>query len=492
MLRFSHQALRRYLAIASAVFFLLLLVNLTSLDKTETNLQDVFPFHLGLAIPGRHPPPTRLPDLLYLDRKRYDLTAEIVYQKRCIHGLQNEPLERYVVENISQPLLEKGMILQQGKDGVGWMGQEAHYKDLEINVPPPFPSRRYPHILFGVATTFDRLNESMAQFSHWLGHSGAPLLAVVVDGKDSDGKFDQMVLQYRNQGIKLIIAQPWLGLAGANEQHFTMIRDLLRHSTPYTEWVAIIDDDTFFPSLYALSRALSQYDPKPPAYLGGLSESFNAVEKHGVMAYGGAGIFLTVPLLVQLDPLIDQCLSDGDVSQGDGLLRRCIYQNTETRFTMVPGLQQVDMMGDLSGFYESGLLPLSLHHWKSWHHVPVEKMAKVSYFCGSCFLQRWRLGSDTVWTNGYSIVVYEGGTEHLSLNEIEGTWDGANDFAWSLGPLRQRVDRGLKKSYLLMDSEQIGNSLRQLYVHRANREPNESGQYASEARDEVIELWWEW
>jgi hypothetical protein len=159
------------------------------------------------------------------------------------------------------------------------------------------------------------------------------------------------------------------------------------------------------------------------------------------------------------------------------------------------------MGGDMSGFYESGRLPMSLHHWKSWHQAPVDKMVKISEFCGSCFLQRFAFGSDTVLTNGYSIVQYSAGLESVDLNKMEGSWEGAKGFDWSLSPMRAKMDRRLKKSYHLVDTEVIGKNIRQIYIHRVEDDIPGPGEKSSdsknpppkieERKDEVIELLWE-
>lgn len=68
--------------------------------------------------------------------------------------------------------------------------------------------------------------------------------------------------------------------------------------------------------------------------------------------------------------------------------------------------------------------------------------------------------------------------------------------------MRDKVDESHKKSYRLIDSEKLGNGLRQIYVHRAKRDKSESTKEGSsnentqqelpELRDEVVELWWDW
>jgi hypothetical protein len=42
----------------------------------------------------------------------------------------------------------------------------------------------------------------------------------------------------------------------------------------------------------------------------------------------------------------------------------------------------MDFMSDANGFFESGIQALNIHHWKSWFHEPVTKMALAAKFCG--------------------------------------------------------------------------------------------------------------
>src|SRR5690606_23493440 len=105
-----------------------------------------------------------------------------------------------------------------------------------------------------------------------------------------------------------------------------------------------------------------------------------------------------------------------------------------------------DMRGDVSGFFEAGLRVVSLHHWKSWYRHPVDAMALVARFCGDCFLQRWRFGTDTVLANGYSVSVYPGGLDGLELDKTEETWgESGRAFEFSLGPMRPKMRRGEKR-----------------------------------------------
>lgn len=477
---------RRLLAITCSVFALIVLVtirqNHIQASTIKLGFEPVDPSKVDLAAAS-------CPlDANYLSLNTHGLTDEIVFHRKCIKGRRDAGVNRTVVGDVPQPLLDEGHVLNIKGDCNQW--QSMPCDAVEVDVPVPFPERRYPEFLFGVATSYDRLMDSRLQFAHWLGGTGARLVAVIVDIANHEADLNRMTVAFKRYDIDLFIAGPW-GTLGPNEQHFTIVHDLVHHLTAETKWIGIIDDDTFFPSMWPLVEALKFQDHRQAAYIGGLSEDVGAIERHGMLAFGGAGAFLTVPLLVELEPWIDTCVTEDSTPQGDGLLKNCIYSKTATRLTVIGGLHQVDIIGTVDGFYESGLLPVSLHHWKSWHHAPVDQMAKLTDYCGGCLLQRWRFGQDTVLSNGYTVVQYENGIGLDELGEPEGTWDNPQLYEWSLGHLRPAVPSEQKKSYYLVESERVGSYLRQVYIYN-NFQYFMHGREGHSTRDEVVEIWWEW
>lgn len=106
----------------------------------------------------------------------------------------------------------------------------------------------------------------------------------------------------------------------------------------------------------------------------------------------------------------------------------------------------------------------------------------------SCFLQRWRFGGDTVFSNGYSIAKYRSGVESLDLDKMEHTFgqvygDVDPQYDFTIGPLRERVGDGEKKSYKLVDTRIMNGIMQQLYVWMDDR--------GTGTIDEVVELVWE-
>ena len=443
-------------------------------------------------------------DLELLRHPDLALTENIVYTRRCVKPIRSTKTDRDVVANITAPLITNTSILKLSDDCS--TVEPPPCEPLTLHVPPAYPEQQYPHLLFGVATSYERMKDSLPVFAHWLAGTGAQLVAVISDAATHSSTFDLAELEneYRNSGILATLVVPTLktGIPRKSESrtgspppveqlHFLLIRTLLSHATPKTHWLSIIDDDTFFPALHPLHLALQAHDHTLPRWLGALSDNLDAIQTWGIMAFGGAGIFLSIPLARQLEPHLEDCIRDRELDSGDGMLRDCMYTHTTTKLTVVDGLYQHDMFGDIAGFYEAGRKVLSVHHWKSWYKAPVVKMAAVAAVCGDCILQRWRLGGDTLLANGYSVSVYRDGLDGVDLGLVEGTFEFENavnkKFAFTYGPFRKRLGEREKKSYRLVGVSGGGRGageFRQVYVHRAVRE-------GKGEMDEVVELIWE-
>ncbi|KAH6675256.1 hypothetical protein F5X68DRAFT_157853 [Plectosphaerella plurivora] len=419
-------------------------------------------------------------EMKHLAKSDLGLTDSVVYSRRCIKPMASSSVERNFVANITDSFFKTKTELDLTScEPV----QLDNCDPLPLHVHDAYPQTTYPHMVFGVSTSFERFKESVGPFAFWLAGSQSKFIGVVSD-HDKHPEFAILETIFRDAGIDAKFVKPTHPELSVSQSHFTMIRDMVAASGPETQWFGLLDDDTFFPSLYRLSDALSRFDHTKHAYVGALSEDFRAVRGFGYMAFGGAGIFLSAALARDLEPLIETCLREARHMEGDGLIRDCTYHHSKAKLTMLPGLQQMDISKDASGFYEGGTDPISVHHWKSWYEAPVTKMSTAVRVCGDCFLQRWRLGEDTVFTNGYSIAIYPDGTKNLDLSTMESTWnpgDGAYDY--SIGPLRTKMEPTQKKQYKLADAEFLDNGrLRQIYVYKSR---------APETKDEVVELIWE-
>ncbi|KAI9689898.1 MAG: hypothetical protein M1822_009780 [Bathelium mastoideum] len=177
------------------------------------------------------------------------------------------------------------------------------------------------------------------------------------------------------------------------------------------------------------------------------------------MAFDGAAVFLTAPVLDLINDHYSTCIErprdnhDTDLRPpwGDMLLKFCIEEPDGTSNIPLkrrPGLHQLDLNGDPWGWYESGLTQLlTLHHFNTLAVFPVLEASLVTDICGDCFLQRYRFQDDTIFTNGASVVRYPNGADCVSFDKVEQTFDpeGPEDFIDSLGELRPRLTEGIGK-----------------------------------------------
>ena len=179
----------------------------------------------------------------------------------------------------------------------------------------------------------------------------------------------------------------------------------------------------------------------------------------------------------------------------------CVYRYSRTKLTHIPELHQFDLGGDVSGIYESGRLPLSLHHWKHgwWDErdgpaFPMVAMHLISDICGDCFLQRWQFKGDMILSNGYSIATYPTGVLRnfepgMDLSKVEKTWspmravdDSVNRGTdHDVGPDRPMLKLDEEKiQYRFLDAVKVDGGIRQFYHH-----------YGLEGElDTVLELYW--
>ncbi|KAI0021702.1 glycosyltransferase family 31 protein [Xylariomycetidae sp. FL0641] len=424
-------------------------------------------------------------DLQFLVRASIELglTESVEYTRRVIRPTFSDKVDRDEVANVTEPLLQGAVEVDLWNC---WDAEIPELPPIKLEVPKPYAQQTYEHLIFGVATDYARLNDSIPSFAHSLADSQAQLVAVVTDATQRlPGEMEMLTSAFAMAGINATLVKPIDDSFTTSQNHFTVLTNMLEVSTAATQWYGLLDDDTFFPNLKPLSDGLATVDHTKDAYVGALSEDFSHVRLFGFMAFGGAGAYLSAPLARKLGDQAFKCLVEATSHEGDIIIRDCVYTNSKAKLTLLPGLYQQDTKGDVSGFFEAGFRPLCLHHWKSWYDAPVEQMSLAAHYCGDCFLQRWRFGTDTVFSNGFSIVEYPDGLDMVDLNYVEGTWEQASrEFDYSIGPLRPPFPPQMKHSYRLMDAEMTGDGgLRQLYIREGNPEAGEL--------DKVVELIWE-
>ncbi|KAK9583138.1 hypothetical protein V6Z92_007303 [Aspergillus fumigatus] len=409
--------------------------------------------------------------------RRLDVQKLSQYERRDMFVARSSEPELPIRQRLNIPFLQQPLSGDEARR-MGLPSQDDCYIEppVTVEVPPSPASVDASHIDFGVATTLERLNDSLDAFTHWAGYTRTRIFALV----EPDERVEEVQAKADSLGINLFVTQ---SEEEYQTRYFSLVAHLAKNMRPRTRWACVIDDDTFFLSMAALVDALAEYDDTKPMYIGGLSESVSQIGIFGLMGFGGAGVFLSRPLVQQLSnrDVFEACQAMPHT--GDRRISLCIYQHTETKLTVDNRLRQLDMRGDASGFFESGREPpLSVHHWKSWFQADMAKLSVITNLCGDkCFLRQWQFSDGWTLTNGFSIAKYS--TEiDLDDKTMEVSWVGDNgavdeSFMHALGPLRPK-DTG-KFSYLLEDSVFLGNQVRQWYVHRD-----------AEKGDQIIELIW--
>lgn len=419
------------------------------------------------------------PDFTYL--APHVKTSTFTYAHRSIRTRYVSG-ERLTLSRISEPLLSSPSVVS--KDNLTALRIDTT-PILTLEVPRS-PQVDTSILSFGIATRLSRLTQSFSQMQHWLPYSGAQL-HVSIPGSSwpsfsSQRLNTEQLYQHANINLTLHIDDKIFAKA-----YFSLIKILYETRTPTTEWLVLIDDDTFIPSLpYLVNHLGSKYDASQKVVVATLSDNFEQLRTLGLMPFGGGGIFISIPLaehLVQND-VWDSCL-DTPKKEGDQIVHDCLNGHTTIRPTFDAGLQQMDVRGDVSGYFESGRRLLTVHHWKSWYHVDIALSSNVSKACGfECLFQRWSFTDNIVLSNGYSVVEYPRGLDDVPLDEVELTWDGEwKNFIHHMSPLRGPLDKKKKKSARLVESTVLaGIGVRQLYLDPAE---DLNGQM-----DRVIELLW--
>lgn len=346
---------------------------------------------------------------------------------------------------------------------------------ITVKVPPSLPFRDASHVDFAISTNMERLMDSMDAFSVWAGYTNTRFLVFIEPGAD------QRKAQRKAKSLGLNI-ELFESDVDYENRYSLLVKLLADNARPETRWFCIMDDDTFFMSMPRLLQMLDKYDDSKPHYVGTVTESDSQLSMFGIFAYGGAGMFFSRPLMDQLGQIWDEC--DAGTDHGDGKIAHCVYQYTHAKLEMENGLNQLDLFNDASGWFEAArVIPVSLHHWKSWFMADMVKMTAVREVCGmNCVLRQWKFADGWVLTNGYSVIHHGAGvSDEYGAFAMEKTWDDLNgstdeSFVRTLGPLRSREFD--KISFRLEDVIQEGGQVRQIYIRR-----DASG-------DEVLELVW--
>jgi len=362
--------------------------------------------------------------------------------------------------------------------------------------------------MFAVSTTYGRLNDPktspIKEWAFWLTDSngnsnGGKLLLQLVDATSTE--LEEVTNRLARAGIDADVSHSDSRLEMA-VRYLNLVPMLYNHEdSPTKKWLVLCDDDTYFPAMHSMIARFKKYDHNKPLYIGTLSEDIGAIERHGSQAFGGAGVFISRPLAKMITNIHSSCRTKTKIKesdsgwgpQGDILLRKCIYENTNVRLTQLWNLWQLDLYGDPAGFYEGGIKPYSVHHFKGggWHYAYPFQTTKIAHACGEdCPYQRFVTADNFIISNGFSVAQYPQGID-FDLEQFEGTFFAApENRGWNLdfmyGPQRPSLLKtGKKIAWELREShnKEDGSVLQVDERWRKNDKPLKE-------KDGVIELVW--
>ncbi|KAM3086980.1 hypothetical protein ACMFMG_001090 [Clarireedia jacksonii] len=464
--------MHRFLAIATVLFFALLSYYHESFSETFKTAYRETPHEnhgdsekkLAQEALGASKPAASTSDRTHLENmsdaedaaylrhllKKNGAELKIHYMTRTIRYIPDAQ-ERLLLTNTSQELFPKGYKPIDLEETDRLPADDLGPLEIHVTKSPRPEEIDASELLFGVSTTYKRFNDEtegpVKEWVRWLTNgngssNGAGLVLQLHETTDEQIHAAQKLLTSLGIAATVMHSDPSLDMPG---RYVDLVPILYSHPTRASrKYLALIDDDTFFPNLDSLMHELHKYDHKKEYYIGTLTERVDFILHDRVpMAYGGAGVFLTPPLartLINL-PCLDVDPQTGLYTergfQGDRLLYHCIKNHTDITLNNLPRLNQLDEWGDPAGFYEAGHQPLSLHHYKSWHHATPDISHLVADACGeACIFQRFGFdgkgASKFVLSNGYSLAEYPKGI-HWDMSKTEATFDLGDPGNWGSG-----------------------------------------------------------
>ena len=326
-------------------------------------------------------------------------------------------------------------------------------------------------LMFAYATTTERYNESFDLLSSYLAYLGSPALFHLPAKTDNDSLLvnsTQMEAWFQRDDIYGIIKYANQSL-NYTERWFHSIEMMYNTSVARnmsTKWYILLDDDTFIVSPYKFLKMLDKYDHNQLHYIGCLSESRGQRDLWGFMPFGGAGLIMSQGLVKKMMDHWEECkFVASKFETGDLKAAACVryikkgYQGIY--FSIEPGLHQLDLRGDISGFLQGGLSYITFHHLSGWSRLIPDRDNKKSLkllldstraIGEAAMWRRYRFKETWLLTNGYSLTEYINASSipsDNSLQMLEKTFENdADDFITSYGRMRRNLVEGKdKRSY---------------------------------------------
>ncbi|KAI4869363.1 glycosyltransferase family 31 protein [Hypoxylon rubiginosum] len=387
------------------------------------------------------PPSDETTYLRYLTRE-YGLSNEIPWFARRIQPRFDSRGRKSMTEISKVPFMPRGFERIRTDDKQLDLRAESPPVRLSVTQSAKPDAVNASALLFGISTSYDRLtygNASlMADWARWLtdgeGKSNGASLVLTLH-RASGAEIETIGNKLREAGIDAVVlpansthdsAARYLDLAGLLARRKD---ELLGEGHPI-KFLALVDDDVFFPSLGKLLARLDRFDARKKAYVGLPSERADwTVENNVTLTYGGGAVLLTPPMAdaVSRLPCVNETARGVSSAEGTGTgtgtgqwderLYSCIAEHTDEKLHILPSLYTPgdDLYGLPRTGYEGGVQPLALHHYRHRRRFDPSRAHLVASLCGEdCFLQRFFFRGDAwILVNGYSVSQYPDGVDVL-------------------------------------------------------------------------------
>lgn len=347
---------------------------------------------------------------------------------------------RPTVSHVETPFVQGGFRgVKVNKDGLRLSAQ--HTIPVPIAPGTPLAEVDAGPLLFGISTSYARVTRdndaTIADWARWLtngeGKSNGASLVLTLRQAD-EMQVETVKFKLAMAGIDAVVE------ADDAEDSPTRYLDLLRQltngtaagleSTAEKKYVAVLDDDTFFPDVGRLLARLGDFDPQQEHYITLPSERADWVaDADETVTFGGGAIFFTRPAAARVsklpclggDELSDEereALRVGYTSQWDHLLYDCVSAHTDLTMRVLPSfyVPSDEAFGHYFFDYDLGIAPLALHRPRTRHLLDPGKATALSPLLNpATFLQRYRFSDDWVLVNGHTLSHYPRGSSTAAL-----------------------------------------------------------------------------
>ncbi|BGO99555.1 Multifunctional methyltransferase subunit TRM112 [Rhodotorula toruloides] len=362
---------------------------------------------------------------------------------------------------------------------------------------PPVPEGwKNSSVMFGMSTTPDRVLANLPVWSHWIPSAKPPPLDPSVKAMTAKLPLVLVLTPPQNptetarareameeaNGMGMFVEMRPREAERFETRYFALAEEMWEEAKRReeedgirTDWFIFSDDDTFFPDFDSLAHLLGSYDANGDWLIGTLSESTKQVAQWGHIAYGGAGILVSRGIMRRMNEegVWNRCLAKFGASfGGDAMVTHCaalvMDKSAEDALTLEPTLHQLDIRGDGTGFFQSGFLFTSLHHWGSWftlfppwHESGAGDLRKGITLVGKAAKavggDNWGRryvfeGGKVVVALGYSVTIEAKPLTQAELDKSEHTWWEFETFH----PIRPGQEEALdKRTYYVTGVRQL-------------------------------------